>query len=50
MFEPITGLPDGVIGFEAVGTIEAADYEGVLMPAIGAGRSRRGRPAPVRPG
>ncbi len=34
MFEPITGLPTGVIGFEAVGTIEAADYEDVLIPAI----------------
>ncbi len=34
MFEPITGLPDGVIGFEAVGKIEAADYEAVLMPAM----------------
>jgi hypothetical protein len=34
MFEPITGIPDGVIGFEAVGTVEASDYEGVLMPAI----------------
>ena len=34
MFEPISGLPDGVIGFEAVGTVEAADYEGTLMPAI----------------
>ena len=34
MFEPITDLPVGVIGFEAVGTVEAADYEGALMPAI----------------
>lgn len=34
MFEPITGLPDGVIGFEAVGKVESADYEDVLMPAI----------------
>ena len=37
MFEPITGLPDGVIGFEAVGKIQAADYEDVLMPAIARG-------------
>jgi hypothetical protein len=35
MFEPIAGLPGGVVGFEAVGTIEAADYEDVLMPALG---------------
>jgi SpoIIAA-like len=34
MFEPLAGLPDGVIGFEAVGNVEAADYEGVLLPAI----------------
>jgi hypothetical protein len=34
VFEPITGLPKGVVGFEAVGKVEAADYEGVLMPAI----------------
>jgi hypothetical protein len=34
MFEPITGLPNGVIGFEAVGNIESTDYEDVLVPAI----------------
>jgi SpoIIAA-like len=34
MFKPISGLPEGVIGFEAVGKIEASDYEEVLMPAI----------------
>lgn len=34
MFEAISGLPEGVIGFEAVGKVEASDYEGVLMPAI----------------
>jgi hypothetical protein len=34
MFEPIPGLPSGVIGFEAVGEVEASDYEDVLMPAI----------------
>lgn len=34
MFEPITGLPEGVIGFEAVGNVEATDYEDSLMPAI----------------
>ena len=42
MFEPITGLPDGVIGFEAVGKIEAADYEDVLMPAIARGAAGGG--------
>lgn len=34
MFEPITSLPAGVIGFEAVDRVEAPDYENVLMPAI----------------
>jgi hypothetical protein len=34
VFEPIQGLPDGVIGFEAVGEVEAADYENVLVPAM----------------
>lgn len=34
MFESITDLPEGVIGFEAVGKVEAADYEDVLIPAI----------------
>ncbi len=34
MFEPMSELPEGVIGFEAVGTVEAADYERTLMPAI----------------
>ena len=36
MFEPLAGLPDGVIGFEAVGEIGASDYEEVLAPAIAA--------------
>jgi hypothetical protein len=34
MLEPLTDLPDGVIGFEAVGEIVAADYTGVLLPTI----------------
>ncbi len=34
MFEPIVGLPEGIIGFEGVGEIEAADYEDVLVPAL----------------
>jgi hypothetical protein len=34
MLEPLTGLPDGVIGFEAKGEIEADDYTQVLLPAI----------------
>jgi SpoIIAA-like len=35
VLQPITGLPDGVVGFEASGRIEASDYTDVLMPAIG---------------
>jgi SpoIIAA-like len=42
MFEPITDLPEGVIGFEAVGEIEASDYEEVLMPAIARGAAGGG--------
>ncbi len=34
MLEPIEDLPDGVIGFEAVGEVHAADYADVLIPAI----------------
>lgn len=34
MIEPLTGLPDGVIGFEAHGELHAADYQTVLIPAI----------------
>lgn len=42
MFEPITGLPEGVIGFEAVGKVEVPDYEDVLMPAIARGAAAGG--------
>jgi hypothetical protein len=34
MLEPIQDLPDGVIGFEAIGEIQASDYSEVLMPAV----------------
>jgi hypothetical protein len=34
VLQPIAGLPDGVIGFEGAGRIEASDYRDVLMPAI----------------
>jgi len=36
MIEPLTDLPDGVLGFRAVGTVDAADYRTVLNPAIDA--------------
>ena len=36
MLEPIADLPEGVLGFEARGEIQASDYSDVLMPAVGA--------------
>lgn len=34
MLEAIAELPDGVVGFEAVGEIHADDYRDQLIPAI----------------
>ena len=34
MLEPLTELPDGVIGFTAVGELHSDDYEQVLIPAV----------------
>ena len=34
MIELIEGLPDGVVGLEAVGQVTADDYERVAQPAI----------------
>lgn len=42
MIEPLEGLPAGVIGFRAVGTIEASDYRDVLDPAIDAAIAEHG--------
>jgi hypothetical protein len=36
MIESLQDLPEGVIGFRAVGAVEASDYETVLDPAIDA--------------
>ena len=36
MLEALTDLPEGVIGFEAVGEVTSADYEQTLDPAIDA--------------
>lgn len=36
MIEQLQDLPDSVIGFRAVGTVEAADYASVIDPAIDA--------------
>ena len=34
MIELMEGLPDGVVGLEAVGQVEAGDYETVAAPAV----------------
>jgi hypothetical protein len=34
VLETITGLPPGVIGFEARGQLHADDYRDVLLPAV----------------
>ncbi len=42
MIEPLEGLPDGVIGFRAVGTVDASDYRDRLVPAIEAALAAHG--------
>jgi hypothetical protein len=34
MIEKMEGLPDGVLGFSAKGTVTRADYEEVIIPAV----------------
>ena len=34
MIELIAGLPDGVVGLEAVGQVTSDDYSSVAMPAV----------------
>lgn len=34
MIELIRGLPDGLVGLEAVGKVESADYEATAAPAV----------------
>jgi hypothetical protein len=34
MIELIEGLPDAVVGFEAIGEVESADYETVVAPVV----------------
>ena len=45
MVEPIEGAPAGVLAFRAVGTVEAADYENVLRPAVEAAIGEHGKAA-----
>jgi hypothetical protein len=44
MIEPLNDLPDGVIGFAAVGQIHSDDYKDVLVPGIEAAAEK----GPVR--
>ncbi len=39
MIEVLDGMPDGVVGVEAIGEVTADDYEQVLIPAFDAGRA-----------
>ena len=34
MIKELRGLPPGVIGFEAAGTLKAEDYRDVILPAL----------------
>jgi SpoIIAA-like len=43
MVESIPGLPDNVLGFRARGTVTAADYESVIIPAVESMFARRGK-------
>ncbi len=39
MIELLEGMPEGVVGIEAVGEVSAHDYETVLIPAFEAART-----------
>jgi hypothetical protein len=43
MIEKMPNLPDNVLGFTASGTITAADYKSVMIPAVEAMFSRLGK-------
>ncbi|HEY7478211.1 MAG TPA: STAS/SEC14 domain-containing protein [Actinomycetota bacterium] len=43
MIEVIEGLPEGVVGLEAVGEVTADDYESVAVPAIERARGDRSK-------
>ena len=45
MIEPLEGVPSGVLGFEAIGEVEASDSIGVLVPAVEAAAEES--PAPL---
>ncbi len=43
MIELIEGLPESVVGLEAVGKVEAADYDAIALPAVNRALERHGR-------
>lgn len=43
MIEPLKDLPENVLGFRAVGTVEPEDYTQVLDPAIEAALAKHGK-------
>ena len=43
MIEVLAGMPDGVVGVEAIGEVTADDYEQVLIPTFDAGRALHDR-------
>jgi hypothetical protein len=43
MMEKLTGVPEGVLAFKAIGKVQAEDYEKVLVPAIEAAVAQHGK-------
>jgi SpoIIAA-like len=43
VIELLSGLPDGVIGFEAVGEVSVDDYKQTLIPAVEAALEANGK-------
>ena len=39
----IEGLPEGVVGLEALGKVEAADYDAIALPAVNRALERHRR-------
>ena len=43
MIKLIEGLPDGVVGLEAIGKVESADYDAIAAPAVVRALERRSK-------